>query len=82
MNAKVSPYLALLDELHKEVPAMSRSVLSGTWNSNGEATYLDNRGNEIDPNKLSSRLGNYSQTIRWFSMTWPQGKTIYGIWDS
>lgn len=79
MNAKVSPYLALLDELHQEVPAMSRSVLSGTWNSNGEATYLDNRGNEIDPNKLSSKARELLADYKMVQYDMAAGKNY--LWD-
>lgn len=56
MNAKVSPYLALLDELHQEVPAMSRSIDAGVWSDHdGEPTYLDNQGNVINPKTLSAK---------------------------
>lgn len=54
MNARISPYLALLDELHAEVPAMSRSVNAGVWSAKGEPTLLDDNGEVIDTNTLSS----------------------------
>ncbi|ANU43242.1 LTA synthase family protein [Bifidobacterium animalis] len=55
MNARVSPYLALLDELHKEIPAMSRSVNNPAWRSYKGVTYLNDRGEEINPEKLSPK---------------------------
>ena len=55
MNARISPYLALLDELHAEVPAMSRSVNAGLWSAKGEPTLLDDNGEVIDTNTLSSK---------------------------
>lgn len=55
MNARISPYLALLDELHAEVPAMSRSVNAGVWSAKGEPTLLDDNGKVIDTNTLSSK---------------------------
>ena len=55
MNARISPYLALLDALHAEVPAMSRSVNAGVWSAKGEPTLLDDNGEVIDTNTLSSK---------------------------
>ncbi len=55
MDARVSPYLALLDELHKEVPAMSRSINAGVWSAKGEPTYLDDQGKPVDPKTLSAK---------------------------
>lgn len=58
MSAKVSPYLALLDELHQEIPAMSRSVNTGVWGGNdsdGEPTYLDDQGKVISSKSLSTK---------------------------
>lgn len=53
MNAKVSPYLALLTKLRENVPAISRIVVQKGGRSKGNATYLDSNGNEIDKQKLS-----------------------------
>lgn len=53
MNAKVSPYLALLTKLRENVPAISRIVVQKGGRSKGNATYLDSSGNEIDKQKLS-----------------------------
>lgn len=56
MNARVSPYLALLDELHAEVAAISRAGTStGTWSASGDPTYVDDTGKEIDPKTLSDK---------------------------
>ena len=53
MNAKVSPYLALLSELHEAIPAISRVITQKGGRSGGTATYLDSQGNEINKHKLS-----------------------------
>ena len=55
MNAKVSPYLALLTSLQQEIPAMSRVIGSTGGIGQGKATYLDCNGNRINVNKLSSK---------------------------
>lgn len=56
MNARVSPYLALLDNLHAQIPAMSRpSTSNGTWSASGGPTYLDAEGEEMDMKTLSSK---------------------------
>lgn len=56
MDARISPYLALLDELHKEIPAISRnSTSNGVWSANGQPTYLNSEGQQIDPNTLSAK---------------------------
>ena len=55
MDAKVSPYLALLQELHDEIPAISRSTThTGAAGDENSTIYLDDGGAEIDPHSLSS----------------------------
>lgn len=55
MNAKVSAYLELLDELHAELPAFSRLVSgNGSWGE-GSKTYLDANGNVIPYKSLSAK---------------------------
>ena len=56
MNAKVSPFLAMLTELHQEVPAMSRVITSSGGIGQGHATYLDRDGNTIDTKHLSKKV--------------------------
>lgn len=72
MNAKVSPYLAMLTELQQEVPAMSRVIGTNGGIGQGKATYLDQNGNEIDSTTMSDRakelledysLVQYDQTV-------------------
>lgn len=47
MNAKVSPFLALLTELHEEVPSMGRfASTNDSWGS-GSATYLNSDGSIV-----------------------------------
>lgn len=56
MNAKVSPFLAMLTELHQEVPAMSRVIDTNGGIGQGHATYLDRDGNTIDTKHLSKKV--------------------------
>lgn len=51
MNAKISPYLALLTQLSAHVPAMSRAVVENS----GKATYLDSNGAVINKKDLSKK---------------------------
>ena len=56
LNAKVSPYLALLTELHDEIPAMARLGRNdGEWKNDSSLTMLDAQGRPIDENDLSSK---------------------------
>ena len=56
LNARVSPYLALLTELHKEIPALSRAVTNGgTWSADASVTYLDAEGRQMDPKRFSKK---------------------------
>lgn len=72
MNAKVSPYLAMLTDLKQQIPAMSRVIDSNGGIGQGKATYLDQNGNKINSANLSRqarklledyRLVQYDQTI-------------------
>lgn len=69
LDSKISPYLALLDELHAAVPAISRM---GSWSSDGSPTYLNSKGEPIDPKSLSAeakqllddyRMVQYDMTV-------------------
>ena len=69
LDSKISPYLALLDELHAAVPAISRM---GSWSSDGSPTYLDSNGEPIGPKSLSAeakqllddyRMVQYDMTV-------------------
>jgi phosphoglycerol transferase MdoB-like AlkP superfamily enzyme len=56
-NSRVSPYLAFLTQMHKQVPAMEPPVSSSTdWaeSAAGTSLYLDANGNQIDTSKLSA----------------------------
>ncbi|MBW3091159.1 LTA synthase family protein [Bifidobacterium miconisargentati] len=55
MNAKVSPYLAMLTELRAQVPAMNTLIPDAGGIGTGEATYLDSNGQVIDISKLSKK---------------------------
>ena len=72
MNAKVSPYLAMLTDLKQQIPAMSRVIGSNGGIGQGKATYLDQNGNRIKATKVSRKaqqlledykLVQYDQTI-------------------
>ncbi|PKU90482.1 phosphoglycerol transferase [Bifidobacterium pseudolongum subsp. globosum] len=73
LNSKISPYLALLDELHAEVPAISRaSTNMGEWETEAAPTYLNSKGEPIDPKSLSAeakqllddyRMVQYDMTV-------------------
>ena len=55
MNAKVSPYLEMLSEIHAEIPAFSRLVSgNGSWGE-GSRTYLDSNGNVVPYKSLSAK---------------------------
>ena len=79
MNAKVSPYLAMLTELQQEVPAMSRMIGTNGGIGQGKATYLDHAGNNIKAAALSAKakgllkdykLVQYDQTV---GKNYPEG---------
>lgn len=53
MNATISPYLALLTELQREIPSISRVGSAAVGWGEGEATYLDENGAIIDPDTLT-----------------------------
>lgn len=51
LNAKVSPYLAFLTEMHQAIPAMS--VPSSAGGNSDEPVYLDTAGNRVETKNLS-----------------------------
>ena len=53
MNAKVSPYLALLTQLQEQIPAASRIAAAVGGISSGDTTYLDASGNQITKKSLN-----------------------------
>lgn len=53
MNAKVSPYLALLTQLLEQIPVASRIATETGGISSGDTTYLDMSGNQISKKSLS-----------------------------
>lgn len=56
LDAKVSPYLALLTELHEEVPALARiAVNQSQWDVSDDVTVLDSSGNVVPDNELSDK---------------------------
>ena len=55
MNAKVSAYLELLGELHRQVPALSRAVSTVDSQSGDSKTYLSADGNVVPYKSLSTK---------------------------
>ena len=55
MNAKVSPYLAMLTELHEQIAATSRVAANTNSIGAGDTTYLDNAGNQLSEKSLSKQ---------------------------
>lgn len=55
MNAKVSPYLAMLTRLRGQVPAMSSLIAQAGGIGLGEATYLNKNGELINPKDMSKK---------------------------
>lgn len=71
MDAKVTPFLALLTEVHQSVPAVSRFASTDADWGTGSTSYLDSSGQLIKKKTLSSeakhlledyRLVQYDQT--------------------
>ena len=69
LNAKVSPFMAMLTELERRIPAMSTAAATGKDNG---ASYLDAQGQEIDAASLSGeakqlladyRMVQYDMTV-------------------
>ncbi|MBM6699805.1 LTA synthase family protein [Bifidobacterium pullorum subsp. saeculare] len=84
LDAKVSPYLALLTELHAEVPAMSRVVADTGGFGTGTATLLDADGNPINERQLSSRAKQLLADYRLVQYDMTVGKdylTQFGFTD-
>lgn len=55
MDAKVSPYLAMLTRLRNRIPAMSALISNAGGIGLGKATYLDKDGNQIDPETMDQK---------------------------
>ncbi|RSX53337.1 phosphoglycerol transferase [Bifidobacterium dolichotidis] len=54
LNAKVSPYLALLTQTHEAIPAMARiTPTNGTWAPGDTVTVVDHEGKLIPENQLN-----------------------------
>lgn len=71
MDAKVTPFLALLTEVHQSVPAAGRFASTDADWGTGSTSYLDSSGQLIKKKNLSSeakqlledyRLIQYDQT--------------------
>ncbi|MEE1295523.1 MAG: LTA synthase family protein [Bifidobacterium sp.] len=81
LDAKVSPYLALLTELHEAVPALSRSVTEGgVWNATGSSTLLDDQGQPIDTKDLSEHAKELLKDYKMVQYDMTVGDNF--LWDA
>lgn len=72
MNAKVSPYLAFLTDMHAAVPAMSVPAASG--NANEDNVYLDDNGKKMDIHKLPQSTRTLLEDYRFIQYDISVGK--------
>lgn len=52
MNARVSPFLAMLESVWQRIPAMGRVIAQAGGIGEGTAIYLDAFGNKLNPETL------------------------------
>ncbi|EFA22938.1 LTA synthase family protein [Bifidobacterium gallicum] len=72
LNAKVSPYLALLTELHQAIPAMVRiAPTDGKWAPGDTVTVIDKDGNLIPESQLDEHAKQllHDYTLVQYDMT-------------
>lgn len=75
MNAKISPYLEMLAELHSAIPAFSRLVGSNSsWSDNTSTIYLDASGNRIKRKDLSEDARTLLRDYRLVQYDMTKGK--------
>ena len=83
LNAKVSPYLALLTELHDEIPAMARLGRNdGEWKNDSSLTMLDAQGARSTRTTCRARPRNCLQTTAACNTTCAWAKTTWKPWAS
>lgn len=75
MNAKVSPYLEMLTEMHAAIPALSRLNSPNTlWNDGSGTAYLDTSGNRINYKTLSEKTRALLRDYRLVQYDMTKGK--------
>ena len=81
MNAKITPYLALLTKLYRSVPAMDRISFTQTWTKKGTATYLDANGNILNPASFSKKTKQLLQDYKLVQYDMTAGKNYLSSTD-
>ncbi|WP_279381609.1 LTA synthase family protein [Bifidobacterium saguini] len=75
MNAKVSPYLEMLTEVHATLPAFNRLVGSNSsWSDDSSTAYLDASGNRIKRKELSEEARALLRDYRLVQYDMTKGK--------
>lgn len=78
MNAKVTPYLEFLSEMHAAVPAFNRLVGSNDSWGEGNAYYLDAAGNRVKRADLSDQAKQLLQDYELIQYDMTKGKNYLG----
>lgn len=80
LNAKVSPFLTLLSQLHAEVPAMARfgNSLGSGWTANSSTTIVDAHGNVIPESSLSDHAKQLLEDYKLVQYDMAVGKNYLG----
>ena len=81
MNAKVTPYLALLTNLYQSVPAMDRISFTQAWSKKGTTTYLDANGNILNPMSFSKKTKQLLQDYKLVQYDMTAGKNYLSATD-
>lgn len=80
MGATVSPYLALLTDLHRQIPAISRIGDESDGWSEGEPTFLNAQGEQIDLDTLSASARQLLEDYRLVQYDLTAGESY--LWDT
>lgn len=84
LDAKVSPYLAMLTQTQTQIPAISRLVSSNASWGDGSTVYLDVEGNHVKSKDLSKEAKRMLQDYRLVQYDMTKGKNYlrnYGFFD-
>lgn len=84
LDAKVSPYLAMLTQTQTQIPAISRLVSSNASWGDGSTVYLDAEGNHVTSKNLSKEAKQMLHDYRLVQYDMTKGKNYlsnYGFFD-
>ena len=84
LDAKVSPYLAMLTQTQTQIPAISRLVSSNASWGDGSTVYLDAEGNHVASKNLSKEAKQMLHDYRLVQYDMTKGKNYlsnYGFFD-